>query len=641
MPTAKQTTRTLLLVAAWVSVLAYAWSYLDRGWVPHDEGTLAFSAERVLEGQLPHLDYDEVYTGGLAFAGAAAFRIFGTDLFTLRLILFAVFAVWIPVVYWCARRFATPAVSGVVTLLSAAWSIPAYSAAVPSWFNLFFSCFAVAGLLRYLEVPQRRWLLAAGVAAGVSILAKVVGLYLVAGCLLSLAFLEQSECAAHRESEAGGGRLYSAFITLAGLALTLLVWGVVRSVMELVVFLNFVLPVALVTGWLIVREWHLPPTIALARARRLAALAVPFVVGLSLPLVLFAIPFGLRGGLDELFRGVFVEPMARIDFARIRPPQARTLLNVVPVVAVLAASWRLPHERRLRIAGLLAVLAVVLLTVGSHWRVYPRVWFSVRGLIPVVTLCGVAVLWASRPQRTREGRHESSSAATQPRLREDQAVILLAVTALAGLVQFPFTSPVYFLYVAPLVAMTVLAVVAACEDRPSTMAQPEPPRIGMRSRPVFTVVFAFYLGFAVLWIHPGFVYAMGRSFLRDDQTASIDLERSSLRVSADDKRVYETLIGELQSRAETEFILATPDAPEVYFLSGLSSPSRSTFEFFDEADPQGTQLLAALDSTGVSVIALNQHPDFSPRVGGDLRRELERRFPREREIGKFILRWRK
>ena len=642
MPTAKRSTRTLLFIAAWVVALAYAWTYLDRGWVPHDEGTLAFSAERVMDGMVPHLDYDEVYTGGLAFAGAAAFKVFGVDLFTLRLLLFALFALWIPVVYWSARRFATPSLSVVVTLLAGAWSIPAYSAAIPSWFNLFFAGFAVACLLRHLETSGRRWLVAAGIAAGVSILVKVVGLYLVAGCLLALAFFEQAAPRRDLEPRESSGRLYSGLVTAAGIALSLLVWSVVRQVAEPVVFLHFVLPAALLSGWLAVTEWRRPPSIARVRVGALAGLVLPFLVGVAIPLVVFAIPYALRGGLGDLYQGVFVDPLQRVAFARRRPPQLTTMLNIVPVLAVLGMSWRLPASRRLRIAGFLAVLCGLLLFFGSNWRVYPRVWFSMRSLIPVVTLCGIAVLWAAARSKGAGGAVPPSPSARAPGLRELQLFTFLSVTGLAGLVQFPFTAPIYFLYVAPLAALTVLAVVAAA-DRTALLegSRPMTPRqVGMRSRPVFGVVLIFYLGFAVFWIHPGFIYNMGTSFLRDDQTAALDLERASLHVSSQDKRDYEALVGEIVRRARTDFVLATPDAPEIYFLTGLSSPTRTTFELFAEEDFRGERILSALDSTGVSVIALNEEPAFSSEVSEELRAELVARYPHQEKIGRFVIMWR-
>lgn len=51
-----------LAVLTFVGASVYMWSMLRRGWIPHDEGALAQSAERVLLGQLPHRDFDELYT---------------------------------------------------------------------------------------------------------------------------------------------------------------------------------------------------------------------------------------------------------------------------------------------------------------------------------------------------------------------------------------------------------------------------------------------------------------------------------------------------------------------------------------------------------------------------------------------------
>ena len=72
----------------------YLAAYLNRGWVAHDEGAFAQSAERVLQGELPHRDFDELYSGGLTFANALAFKAFGMRLTSLRIALFMVFVPW-------------------------------------------------------------------------------------------------------------------------------------------------------------------------------------------------------------------------------------------------------------------------------------------------------------------------------------------------------------------------------------------------------------------------------------------------------------------------------------------------------------------------------------------------------------------
>src|SRR6266436_6163966 len=171
----------------------YAEGHIGRGWVAADDGTLSQSALRVMRGQLPHRDFGEIYTGGLSFIHALAFRAFGVNLMSLRICVFLFFLAWLPAVYYIALRFTSAIGAGAITLLAVSWSYPNYPAAMPSWYNLFFATCGAAALLRYLEVRTRRWLFVAGVCGGLSILMKVIGAYYIAGVLLFLAFLEQSE----------------------------------------------------------------------------------------------------------------------------------------------------------------------------------------------------------------------------------------------------------------------------------------------------------------------------------------------------------------------------------------------------------------------------------------------------------------
>src|SRR5215470_2215126 len=116
-----ETPRTYLWVLAvvWLLSIVYMAAYLKRGWKPHDEGTLGLSAERVLQGQLPHRDFDD-YTGGLTFAHALAFRIFGINSVSMRYVLFAFFVPWVPSLYYIASRFSSAHAAGMATLLAVA-----------------------------------------------------------------------------------------------------------------------------------------------------------------------------------------------------------------------------------------------------------------------------------------------------------------------------------------------------------------------------------------------------------------------------------------------------------------------------------------------------------------------------------------
>ena len=208
-----------MLVIVWVLSAVYVGVNLKlHGWIPHDDGAFAQSAgRRVLNGELPHRDFDEIYTGGLAFANALAFRILGSvNLGSLRIILFAVFLAWVPAVYYIASRFSGALASAFTTLLAVAWSIPNYPAAVPSWYCLFFATFGTAALLRYVDTRAHRWLFVAGLCAGFSITVKVVGLYFVVAALLFFIFREQGLSHNQHDTSLKRDRFYPTTL-LAGL----------------------------------------------------------------------------------------------------------------------------------------------------------------------------------------------------------------------------------------------------------------------------------------------------------------------------------------------------------------------------------------------------------------------------------------
>src|SRR5258708_818239 len=148
--------RLMVLGLVWAIAGVYVGFHISSGWVPADDGILGQSALRVMQGQLPHRDFAEIYTGGLSLIHALAFRAFGVSLMSLRICAFLFFLAWIPAVYCVALRFTSAITAGLITLLAVAWSYPNYPAAMPSWYNLFFATFGAAALRRYLDVRNAR-----------------------------------------------------------------------------------------------------------------------------------------------------------------------------------------------------------------------------------------------------------------------------------------------------------------------------------------------------------------------------------------------------------------------------------------------------------------------------------------------------
>ena len=589
----------------------YVWSHLG-GWIPFDDGALAQSAERLLQGQLPHRDFDEVYTGGLTWLNAGAFRLLGINLLSLRLVLFVVFLGWVPAVYYIASRFVRPVVAAGVALLAVVWSLPNYSAAMPSWYNLFLATFGVAALYRYLEDGRRRWLVASGFAGGLSVLVKVVGLYDVAGVLLFLVFHARTLSQATADTRPGRG--YALFVSAALLAFVAALTALVRHQFHAPELVQFVMPGTLVAAFLVHGEWAEPSGASRARLASLARLLGPFLAGVAVPVTLFLVPFARAGALGALANGVFILPMRRFDAAFVAAPALSTMTSLLPLV-LLVVWWQRAPGGIGRGWTLLIGLALAFVLLASRWNsiLYGGVWDAMRSLPPVLCAAGVIMLW-----RNRAGDSASP-------LRRAQTLLLVAVTALCNLVQFPFAGPVYFSYVAPLVALLALALFGYM--RPSRGAVP-------------ALLLVFFGGFAVLRTNSSPLRSMGVNYEAPFPLATLALGRGGIEVPEVHALVYDSLIPLLRARAHGGYTWASPDAPEIYFLSGLRNPTRTLFDFFEDSTGRNARVLGALDAHGVTAIVLNTIPWFSPQITRDMNAALVSRFPRMQTLGPYQLRWR-
>ena len=160
-------------IGTWIGSVAYFALVCDSRWYAHDDGGLAHSAWRVLSGQLPHRDYDDMHTGLLTYLHAGAMSGLGVDLLSPRILLLSAFALWVPAVWAIASRFATARGAALCTALAVCLGPTVYPSPMPSWYNLFLATWSVWALLRWNEAGARRWLFFAGAAAGLSVLMKM------------------------------------------------------------------------------------------------------------------------------------------------------------------------------------------------------------------------------------------------------------------------------------------------------------------------------------------------------------------------------------------------------------------------------------------------------------------------------------
>ena len=602
--------RTFLVLAATLLAAGYLASVAWKGWIPFDDGMLAQTAQRVLDGQLPHRDFTDVYTGGLSFFHALAFRVGGSSLGTLRATLLVTSTASLPVWYYVASRFTPPPMAALVAVTAFVWSVPNYPAAMPSWYNLILAICAAAATLRFFERHDRRWLFVAGLCTGLSILVKIIGLYLLAGLASVIAYrvVETTGETGTRAVSASRIGTVAAIIAVALLAVAPFV--LVEAAIDSRAVLELALPVFLLVAAIEVRMLR-----AFARGWRLSlrwftTTYWPFALGVGIPVVLFALMYLSHGALPALVRGVFVLPSLRFAEPNMRtaggPPLA-TVLFAIPLILLLTLRSSPGARRRQRVLLGVIMAILVALSVSQH-RVMVSVWLSVRMLtLPIATIVGARL---ARPPNGPVGAQPASPA-------------LVLVTSLAvwcSLTQFPYGAPIYFSYVAPLVVFAAVAL-----TRELRRAAPS----------TGVLLLVGYAAFAVA-VRP---QLFPRSPELSPTAQRLDLARGGIYVWPSEQRQYTEVVELLRQHAASKRILALPDVPEVYFLSAYKNPTRAIYDVFDNSPNRDKQLLQIIGDSGIRAVVINRDPQLSRPISATLDTSLRRLFPISRTVGALDVRW--
>ena len=581
-----------------------------RGWIPHDEGTLAQTAHRVLLGQLPHRDFDELYTGGLTFAHAAAFMLWGENLASLRFVLLATALPTVALCYYIASRFTPPAVAGLIAITTLAWSFPNYPVSMPSWYNLSFALAGSCALLRYIETDRRRWILIAGLCGGLSVAVKIIGVYFLAAGALFL-IVRVIDAAVGDTEHASQATMAVVSLGAVALLLAIVPFLIMRGGLDPSTISQLAIPVAAIGVAVAFRAWQ-----AVHRGDRVPTWAevssvfVPFAAGAALPLVSVVLFYVQVDALHSLLRDVFILPQKRLHWASMAGAPPTALAFALPMVYVAISGRFSDRLVSWRAALVIAALQLAAIFCGLFDpAVSGAVWLSVEMLGSLLVVIGAALIAMPR------------AIGKVPPPRQQQLVLLLLVTGWVALVQFPFRAPIYFCYAAPFVVLSATALVAVR----GTLS----PRIWP---PMLIAYLALgFIGRLTVVRLPGF----------HDASAIFDLPRAgALLIRQDERDTYVGLAHLVNEHALGPYIYVTPDAPEVYFLTGRENPTRTISDVFDEPVGRTSRILASLSNRRVNLVVLNRKPEFSGAIPRDLYDSLVIEFPNATSIGNFDIRWR-
>jgi hypothetical protein len=590
---------TVLLALA----VAYLAWFVPRGWIPHDEGMLGQTAEWVLKGGLPHVHYQEPYTGGLTWLYAATFRLFGIDLINVRWLLFAAASFALIVVYAIVRRFLAPIGSALATWVALAWSFPNYFAGLPSWWVLICALGCIWALFRYVETALLRYVALAGLLAGCAIVIKQTGVYLLLAVAMSL--LAGAKEPAQSSKVAGNlDRLLRLGVSVCTLAFATAIMSSRLGASEIAYLL---VPIA-------------ASSLALASARvvgfgsslrsRVLALSLACAMA-ALPLIFLLLPYFVQDNFAEFVKGAIILPQRRLAFASAPLPPVSQM-----VAGILMMTWMLPvpptlTAREARVLNVVRWALAAGLAVAAFWSVlaYQFVFGSVRAVAALLPTLIVCLLLSSRVKDENQRRF---------------LFISSSMLAWASLVQFPFGIGLYFCYVMPL---AVIAAVAAADAN------------AWLRRPGVLAWTALLLVFAVFSMNRGYAGTVGAFYVARQNDVPLNLERAHLSVTQDQVATYRRLVSLIDARLQQGRLLAGPDCPEVYFLTGRFNPSGAIFDFFLSA-PGRSYVDDASGWTDAKVIVINRQPKFSPAVADSVLSQLRVAFPRGERVERFEVRWR-
>ncbi len=561
-----------------VLTLSYLGWHANQGWIAHDEGLLGHTAERTLQGETPHVEFQDVYTGLLSHLHATSFRVLGIQLTSMRIPLLIGATMTAMVWYLIALRFAHPVIAAMVTLASMVWSFPNYFAALPSWYILMTSSWAIWALFKFHETKLRRFIAVAAICSGTAILFKIVGLYLVAASLFAI-WISRCELATDPvESRSKPARnLHLKTGLFLALVFTLMVCLLIREHLGFSTLIYFVLPVTAAMAAMLGFSQQSSTPLRLTITDCLI-----FCVVLSIPLAAFTLPYALSGHLESLLTGLFELPQARLERAASLPPHAAWCLVAVPFVSLTLVEKKLPQSMILPLTATMVLGSASLILLASTDMIYQALFFAVQCSLPAI---GLAVYYCGR-----------SGESNVP------LVILVITATCMGLTQYPYSSGIYFSYCAPLIGLSLLGLVT---------------RTGSFEKPLWITLTVFLTIFAVVHVNYSNPRRVGIARQYLDNAFPLQSSRSGLLVSYAEQLEYNRILQLIDEHSRPDdYILAGPDCPQFYFLSGRRNPTTQCYDLFRAYQLGGQSQLEEhlkqqiLDKA-IPLFIHNQLPEFS------------------------------
>lgn len=575
--------------------LVYLALFVGVDWIPWDDGMLAQMAVRVLQGEVPHSDFVDPYTGLLTFYHALVFKLLGCDLVNLRWALYAATVPFAYFLYMLFRLFLSGHASAWSTAGVLAGALPIYFAALPSWYLLFLSTIGFYCLIRWSDTGRPYLLVATGIFMGIAAAIKITAIFLIYAAGLSTLYALHSRTAPDAESPPSRRRncslklLLLAFLAAGSLGpIVLILPAVTMSRVYLFVVPTTAVSIAAFLCW---RRTGGPDLRLAMRC------IIPFAAGIALVWIPLLFYFKFYGSLDSWLIGTFVAPRSRLELVALEPPDL--------TVAILLACSGVYIARRYHVHVVCAVLVLFVggLTLASLINPNP-VWMSIvwpclLGLIPIAIIM-------------------SANLVIGEKLPPHRRATVFAVTCWAAfwnLNQFPYTGAGYLLYsITPVLVCIASVVKGTALERPA----------------ISRFIWGFVVVASVLLQLQKLVPYLPLGNPGAQLLVPLGMKGASLLVSKEDVAKYHWINEVVSRRSSAGPILAFPDIPEVYYLTGRINPTPFLYEFLGRPGGGAPDIERYLLDEDIRLVVTRSEVSNGPEASPSIVGILKERFP-ERE----------
>lgn len=569
--------RFLMILTGIVTAVILA-SVAFVGWVPQDEGTLGQAAIRVLNGEIPHVDFNDVYPGLQAVFHAGFFSILGPSIRTLRVAWLLIAGVAGGASYLLIRRWAGRVPSVLVAISAVVAGFVLYPASTPTWWNVSLGIVSMVLVVRGSEQESAGWLVAAGFISGLNVLVKTTGLYFAIPSFLWLL------------ARRGGRRRWSLeFASISAFAAISFVAYPGASLARLALIW---LPAIFGIVWI----WLDRVPIDSNTEERAGVRFLPWIYFLAAcaPVATTVIFYMGLGELDSLLAGWVTSPSSRFNVGTVDVPfslMSLLLLGGVVALGHLTDRW----------IGSRVYPVVVTVAIGvwglAGWATFRIVVVSVSVWLPIVLLAVGLTRGIARGSA------------------RDESALVGATAGMFAIVQIPFWSGVYTAYVIPLLVLAAAYL--------------------FRNRLTLITVAAGCVAF-VLLVQSSAGRLVG-SFVAVEPIPLVVLESPFGGIRIPEAHAYYNQLSKRVSEiAEDSGVYAGPDAPEVAYLSGVQALNENFWDVLDPSWEPGA--LVEIASKGLPVV-INLDPGYSPAISESDLLQIRNALPNSETFGPLEFRW--